>query len=108
MNDAAASALMALFLGGSALGGLLGGYLGDKAAQVRGLQNILGAGGPLLLARLTMLYDSYMWLCPCHLKIAVHVMQMCCSCRCRPNMAASSSVKPVYLPASPSQFFCSR
>lgn len=35
MNDAAASALMALFLGGSALGGLLGGYLGDKAAQVR-------------------------------------------------------------------------
>lgn len=33
MNDAAASALMALFLGGSALGGLLGGYLGDKAAQ---------------------------------------------------------------------------
>ena len=33
MNDAAASALMALFLGGSALGGLLGGWLGDKAAQ---------------------------------------------------------------------------
>jgi len=34
MNDAAASALMALFLGGSAFGGLLGGWLGDKAAQV--------------------------------------------------------------------------
>ena len=33
MNDAAASALMALFLGGSAVGGLLGGWLGDKAAQ---------------------------------------------------------------------------
>ena len=34
MSDAAASALMALFLGGSALGGLVGGWLGDKAAQV--------------------------------------------------------------------------
>ena len=41
MNDAAASALMALFLGGSALGGLLGGYLGDKAAQVRIVQQAL-------------------------------------------------------------------
>ncbi len=34
MGDGAASALMALFLGGSALGGLLGGWLGDFAAGV--------------------------------------------------------------------------
>ena len=34
MGDGVASALMALFLGGSALGGLLGGWLGDAAARV--------------------------------------------------------------------------
>ena len=41
MNDAAASSLMALFLGGSALGGLLGGWLGDKAAQASALQGVV-------------------------------------------------------------------
>ncbi|CAL8464814.1 g4349 [Coccomyxa elongata] len=34
MGDGASSALMALFLGGSALGGLVGGFLGDKAARM--------------------------------------------------------------------------
>ena len=34
MGDGASSALMALFLGGSALGGLVGGLLGDKAARM--------------------------------------------------------------------------
>lgn len=34
MGDGASSALMALFLGGSALGGLLGGVLGDWAARI--------------------------------------------------------------------------
>lgn len=33
MSDAASSSLMAVFLGGTALGGLLGGWVGDKAAQ---------------------------------------------------------------------------
>jgi MFS family permease len=33
MSDGVASALMALFLGGSALGGLFGGWLGDLAAM---------------------------------------------------------------------------
>ena len=33
MTDTAAAALMALFLGGTALGGLLGGFVGDLAAK---------------------------------------------------------------------------
>ncbi len=73
MNDAAASALMALFLGGSAFGGLLGGWLGDKAAQVIvTMHKRACALGRLICANCK--YDTD--LRPCHCKCASLYVQV--------------------------------
>ncbi|KAK9786693.1 hypothetical protein WJX73_003542 [Symbiochloris irregularis] len=56
MSDAAASGLMAVFLGGTAVGGLLGGWVGDKAAdkypqhgRILACQYSVGSGVPFAL-----------------------------------------------------------
>ena len=56
MSDAASSGLMAVFLGGTALGGLLGGWVGDKAAarypqhgRILAVQYSVGSGVPFAL-----------------------------------------------------------
>ena len=67
MSDFAASALMALFLGGTAVGGWVGGYVGDKAALVSPHHGRIGvcqlsvaAGVPLslLILKVGLLYLS--------------------------------------------------
>jgi hypothetical protein len=101
MSDAAASALMALFLGGSALGGLVGGWLGDKAARV------------------TSFIHFSIWMHGIYSAVPApsiphaagsqgHALLLTVCSRCRPNMAASSCARSVCLQACHSQYCSSR
>ena len=115
MSDAAASALMALFLGGSAVGGLLGGWLGDKAAQASALPGA-ALTAAAMCADCHCCYRIAPWPSLKYLLQLVSLYTQCESAselvlalrRGGQGTAASSCARPVCLRVSHSRYCCSR
>ena len=115
MNDAAASALMALFLGGSALGGLLGGWLGDKAAQASAqprVFSLLPLCAPVANFAVAQLHEPSWDACfssyPTSTRYEKDSELVLASRRGGLSMDASLCARPVCSLVSPSQYCYSR